>query len=618
MNIFSLLSLIVFLVYLEVGLFILLRSPRARINQAFFYLSMCFSIWSFAYIFVFSAPSAETAVLWDKVASLGYTVLPGFMIWFISTLTGIPQSERLQNLISGAFFLIGVFFLLSVLLAWWPADQVILGRYTWIFLPGKHVNFTLVFFAYYFLAFAITLVIMLYWRKQLSLKLDVFQFRIIFYPLLLFAIWGFLTNVVMPLLQYTDIPGMGHIASFFWVAGIAFGIVRLRLLNPIHDILAEQVVSQVNEIVIISDLHTRIIGSNKFTAQLLKQQDEHIRGKTVAGLFSDKTLINNLLEKMRHKHYLGPVNTYLETDGGQTIEVSIYLQSIIDNYNDMQGVIIYGHDNREAINLRNEITIRQRAEENLRSISEVLEVRVRERTRELADSYKELQLKITERMRVEEQIKADIAEKEVLINEIHNRVKNNMNMIIALIQTQNRKNTNAKASLKFQELAQRVRSILLVHQNLYLSITYSDVDFANFLRILSKELLAFYGKEHKVELRTEFSNVFLDIDYAIPLGIVVNELMSNAIRHGFSNQFLAANKARSPILYVQYTAEAGVYEITINDNGKGLPKGFNISDLQTNGLQLVEILVQDQINGELDIQSSSHGSMIRIRFKAAK
>jgi two-component sensor histidine kinase len=333
---------------------------------------------------------------------------------------------------------------------------------------------------------------------------------------------------------------------------------------------------------------------------------------------SNPAILKGYLLKSNEKQHIGPIGITLLNSSKDYIETSLNFLAIKDRFNDLKGYIIYGHDNREALNLQKEIFIRQHAEKNLRAISEVLETRVKERTGELANSYKELQIKMTERMRVEEQIKADIAEKEVLINEIHNRVKNNMNIIISLINAQDKKNIPAAASKKFRELAQRVKSLLLVHQNLYLSINYSDVDFAGFLKTLTNDLFSLHKRNGKVELRMDVSDVFLDVDYAIPLGIIVNELISNALQHGFSDYYLKKYKEKKHILHIGYSYDKGYYEIDISDNGKGLPGNFDISSLMTSGLPLVEILANDQINGKIDINSSEEGSIFRITFLAIK
>ncbi|MFW6222139.1 MAG: histidine kinase dimerization/phosphoacceptor domain -containing protein, partial [Bacteroidota bacterium] len=392
-----------------------------------------------------------------------------------------------------------------------------------------------------------------------------------------------------------------------------------RLLGTnVNSLIADNIIKQIKEVVIFIDNNQKVIRTNLFTEKLLAGSYHHIVNKEVEAFFENRTQLVGYLKRAHEKGQVGPMVLSMKDLSGNLIETSLYFIAISDRFDDLHGYIIYGHDNREAINLQKEIIVRKHAEKNLRAISDVLEVRVKERTTELTNSYKELQVKMTERMRVEEQIKSDIAEKEVLINEIHNRVKNNMNIIISLITANDKEKLTPGASRKFKELARRVKSLLLVHNNLYLSISYSDVDFGSYMRTLADELLDFYKRRNKVEIRFEVSDVFLDVDYAIPMGLIVNELISNALQHAFTDYFLRKNKDAKHAIHVKYSLEDNYYEITVADNGKGLPKDFDIAELTTNGLPLTEILVNDQVNGHMEVFSSAEGSMFKITFFANK
>lgn len=388
--------------------------------------------------------------------------------------------------------------------------------------------------------------------------------------------------------------------------------------NNVNSLISDNIIKQIKEVVLFIDNDHKIIRTNLFTEKLLAGSSRNLVGQEAEDFFENRTLLVGYLKRATEKGQLGPMVLSMKDLSSNLIETSLYFIAIKDKYDDLHGFIIYGHDNREAINLHKEIIVRKHAEKNLRAISDVLEMRVKERTTELTNSYKELQVKMTERMRVEEQIKSDIAEKEVLINEIHNRVKNNMNIIISLITANDKENLTPAASRKFKELARRVKSLLLVHHNLYLSISYSDVDFGSYIRLLAEELLDFYKRRGKVEIRYEVSDVFLDVDYAIPMGLIVNELLSNALQHAFSDYYLRKYKDQKHVIHVKYTLENNYYEITVSDNGKGLPKDFVIGDLTTNGLPLTEILVNDQVNGHMEVFSSSEGSMFKITFFASK
>jgi two-component sensor histidine kinase len=618
MNLLSLLSVFVFLLYMQLGVYVLFRNYSSRINQIFFGLTLCFAIWAFAYIFVYSADSADEASFWDMIASFGYALFPAPMVGFYLKICNCWRNYYTNRVIVGVLIFVGVVLVYGNFSDLWKAEEIVRGPYAWHF---KHSGGNFFYFLFYFYLAAaafITFYVLIRWRLRITESYEKNQFNLLFYPLVLFLLLGVMFDILLPNINAGPLPNVGHFSSLPWIAGVGYTIIRFHLLGNQNHLMSEHIIREIREIIIFTDTEFRVIRSNNYTNNLLGFKGYELTGKDLFKFTNNQAILKGYLLKSNEKNQIGPIGITLVNATNDSIESSLNFLAIKDRFNDLKGYIIYGHDNREALNLQKEVFIRQHAEKNLRTISEVLETRVKERTEELANSYKELQVKMTERMRVEEQIKADIAEKEVLINEIHNRVKNNMNIIISLINAQDKKNTSAAASKKFKDLAQRVKSLLLVHQNLYLSINYSDVDFGTFLKTIANDLMIFHKRQGKVELRLDVSDVFLDVDYAIPMGIIVNELISNSLMHGFSNYYLKKYHDRKHILHISYSYDKGYYEIDISDNGKGLPKGFDISSLMTNGLPLVEILVNDQINGKIDVFSSDEGSMFKITFLATK
>ncbi len=619
MNFFSIVSAILFLLYLELGLYVLLKNKRSNTSLYFFLLSLCFSIYSFAYIFVSAATSPESASKWDGFASAGYCLFPAFMVLLHKQINEPTSFKKWYVPVFTVLFVTGFFLSAARLLDFWKADQIVMGKYSWHFVHDSTGIFYYVFYIYLLLSVILTFYFLAQWRKKIEDKYELVQYRLIFYPFIIFFLPGIFIDIVFSYINLTQIPNMGYITSLPWIIGISAGLLKFRFISNLEYIVAEKVINEINQIVLFINNRKNIIKTNPYTQKLLGEDQKSILKKNIHRFFGDHEQFDDYLQKTIKKkdNHFGPVETDIIAQNNNPVQSKLYFLSIKDQYRDTQGFIIYGHDNRESVNLKNEIEVRQQAEKNLRAISEVLETRVKERTRELANSYKELQIKMTERMRVEEQIKSDIAEKEILINEILNRVKSNMNIIISLIKAQDRQNKGEKISRKFKELAQRVKALLLVHNNLYLSINYSDVDFTNFIKDLIGEISAFYQHEKDVEIRLNLSEVFLDVDYAIPMATVVNELINNAFQHAFPVKTKNFNPGKKNIIDVTYTLENDYYEITIADNGVGLPDNFAIENLETNGLPLSEILISEQVNGKLETFSSKDGSMFKISFHSA-
>jgi PAS domain S-box-containing protein len=145
-----------------------------------------------------------------------------------------------------------------------------------------------------------------------------------------------------------------------------------------------------------------------------------------------------------------------------------------------------------------------------------------------------VQRDITEKKNVEEQINQSLKEKEVLIKEIHHRVKNNMQVILSLLNLQSASIENAELLTRFQESQRRIKSMAVIHEKLYQSEDFAHIDFSDCIRILAEEAVRLYKTD--VALTIDADTVFLGIDTAIPCGLIVNELVSNAAKHAFPEE----------------------------------------------------------------------------------
>jgi PAS domain S-box-containing protein len=215
---------------------------------------------------------------------------------------------------------------------------------------------------------------------------------------------------------------------------------------------------------------------------------------------------------------------------------------------------------------------------------------------------------ITERKHAEEKIKASLMEKEVLLREIHHRVKNNLQIISSLLNLQSRHVEDEPALDMFRESRNRVRSMALVHEKLYRSEDLSKVDFCEYIRSLGRHLFMAYGMNSAaIDLDVDVRDVFLDINTSIPCGLIINELVSNSLKHAFRGG------DRGKIRVVLQPENNDKFKMIVSDNGKGLPKGLDVSRTDSLGLQLVTMLVE-QLQGTLNIDRN-HGTSFEVVFK---
>jgi PAS domain S-box-containing protein len=220
--------------------------------------------------------------------------------------------------------------------------------------------------------------------------------------------------------------------------------------------------------------------------------------------------------------------------------------------------------------------------------------------------------------KAEEQIKSALQEKEVLLREIHHRVKNNLQVIISLINMHMLDFTDREVVNKFRELQERVRTMSLVHEDLYMSENLAQIEFKNYINKLTSNLFSAYGVDKKINCSLNISSVLLDIDTAIPSGLVVNELVSNALKYAFPSEKLLRQKESSNLeIYIEFREENDKCILIVRDNGIGLPKDFSFQTNKTMGLRLVKILVNDQLNGSLKVKNNP-GAEFVIEFNKRK
>lgn len=222
---------------------------------------------------------------------------------------------------------------------------------------------------------------------------------------------------------------------------------------------------------------------------------------------------------------------------------------------------------------------------------------------------------ITEMIRNRESILATLAEKDALIQEIHHRVKNNMQIMVSLLnlQADNAMSRNLTAKELYnllKDTESRVFSMSLVHNELYKSNDLSHVDFHSYLNMLLENLWNLYGVGLKIKHMIEAQGLVLSMNIAISLGLIVCELVTNAIKHAFPD-------GCEGLLKIIARRELGNTIVTIEDNGKGIPKDMINKNHETLGLQLVNILTK-QIQGKLHLEVLDRGTKFEIRFPEQK
>ncbi|MFN6486030.1 MULTISPECIES: sensor histidine kinase [unclassified Nostoc] len=224
----------------------------------------------------------------------------------------------------------------------------------------------------------------------------------------------------------------------------------------------------------------------------------------------------------------------------------------------------------------------------------------------VARELREAQIR-RERKQAEEQIKASLQEKEVLLKEIHHRVKNNLQIISSLLNLQAEYLKDNQAIEVFKDSQNRIESMALIHEKLYQSQDLARINFADYIRDLVTNLFYSYNvNSSAITLKMNVEEVFLVIDAAIPCGLIINELISNSLKYAFPQ--------REPgEIYIEFCSiEENLFTLTISDNGVGFAPDFDFQATETLGLRLVKGLTH-QIQGNIDF-SSHNGVKYKIIF----
>ncbi len=212
---------------------------------------------------------------------------------------------------------------------------------------------------------------------------------------------------------------------------------------------------------------------------------------------------------------------------------------------------------------------------------------------------------ITVRKQVENKLKSSLKEKEVLLKEIHHRVKNNLQIISSLLRLQSGYIKDKYALEIFKDSQNRVRVMALIHENLYKTNNLEKIEFSEYIRKLTNNLIRCYNITN-IKINSNIEKLNLKIDTAIPCGLIINELISNSIKHAFKN-------SEEGEIYVEFiTLQTGKYSLSVSDNGVGVRENIDSLKKQSLGLELVWNLVE-QLEGTI-VYNSKLGTSFRITF----
>lgn len=217
---------------------------------------------------------------------------------------------------------------------------------------------------------------------------------------------------------------------------------------------------------------------------------------------------------------------------------------------------------------------------------------------------------VTRTKDIEHQIRSSLAEKETLLQEIHHRVKNNLQIVASLLSLQSGYIRDPQTLMQFQESQGRIRSMALIHEKLYQSASLAKVDLADYVQTLAQTIMRTYSENSNLQLECRLVPVSVSIDTALPVGLMLNELITNALKYAFPN-----GRIGRVLVSLDVTQDEQLV-LCVDDNGVGLRPEFELSQADTLGLRLVRMFVK-QLHAEITVNSEPGQTRFTICFEEA-
>ena len=317
--------------------------------------------------------------------------------------------------------------------------------------------------------------------------------------------------------------------------------------------LLDSILRNMQDILVIADVQGNIRLCNKSVLDLLKYQENELLNRSVACLLpaGDSLFDSEGLEKLLQQKALSNLELSFVTSKGEQVPLLLSVAVLVDRDEQIEGFVVTASD-------------------------------------------------ITQRMQAEIQLKSSLEEKEVLLKEIHHRVKNNLQIISSLLNLQARQVNDGKALEMFDDSKNRVRTMALIHEKLYKSEDLAQIDFGGYVNSLVNSLFeAYRDRIENIRARIDVEKVLMGVDQGIPCGLIINELVSNSLKHAFPG-------GRNGTIWISLrTLRAGKFVLGIRDDGVGLPSTVDYRNSESLGLRLVNILV-NQLGGHIELDSSEY------------
>jgi two-component sensor histidine kinase len=614
MNVFALFSFISFILFLQAGVYVIYKNSRPLLNRVFVLLSILFALYALSYNLFFNAETLDEVYLYDRIASPGWIFFPIVSVWFAILLTN--NKSYVIRFICYLFLLPAALFSFYVALT--DLESVKLFYYqneNWFYTPYDHTFAYMLFIVYLIVSVLVMYFVLIGWYYSAENNRQRIQATIMLAALSIFFVITFITNLILPVIQMDFLPALAPVNALALIGGMFLTLMLQPKVYINPELVYSLIHLHVKEFVFMLDKNIKIFSANQYSINKLKYSNNDFQKKDPYLFFSDFNKVIQTIQKMNNRDDSPQIRMDLISSERKSVPVLLSVIKVRNSYRKVEGYALVCTNYTQKLKLKEEIAERVRTEKNLYQIRKELEYLVKKRTHELQDANQRLQQEVVERKRAEQQIKSDLEQKIELVQEVHHRVKNNIQMIISLINMLcSHPVIDSQTSDHLRDIAEKVRYISRIHEDFYSSPNLSRIAISPYLKKSIGELYSNYGKNSQIVFKLNIADEFLDIDQAIPLGIIFNELLINAMKYAFIHETRPDEKS---VIRVEFFKRNGKVTLVVNDNGVGLPKGFSLVHSGNVGLKLVRILTKDHLRGIIE-SSVNHGTRFIVSFDENK
>ena len=560
MNFYALISLIAFMICFFLGNFIYHKNPKSHLNIMIALLCILVGFLAFTEFEYRQAESIQTAYFWLKISSL-WPLVPSFLLHISLIFT---KSTILKNKLSYVLIYLPAVIIITLSLTTNLMIAYVFKEYWgWYFAtPAGATLFNIMAIWTISAGILSGLLCFAYYLKSRDLKKK--QAKYVFAGLYIPLFISLVSDLILPSASIR-VPEMTMTMSTIGISFISYGIWKYRFPALTAAVAADEIVATMTNFLLLLDIDKKIINVNQAARDLLGYKDQEIIGKSIDIIFPDekdkKDLFDTAEQELMKKGYITNKESYFKTKNGKIIPVFLSISLIQSEDGKIIGVVCIGSDIIDITRAKNEI-------------------------------------------------RDSLEEKELLLKEVHHRVKNNLQIISSLLNLQSGYIKDENDLELFKDSQSRVKSMAFIHEQLYQSSNFKSIEFSNYINNLVTYLNYNYADGKNINVIINVDDVSLDLNTSIPCGLIVNELVTNSLKHAFNDKDMNSYKKE---IYVELNSINDCqYSLIVADNGRGIPENIEFENTETLGLQLVNSLVK-QLEGSIKLDKSD-GTKFEIIF----